>query len=555
MLRSANVASQEQMQPMQGMIYGMSEPEDSHSPRETRIAFIPPEYRTTYSPQFSQPGTPNTVRSMAGAREQAESTANMAMKPSFQGLIPDELTSREETHRLMQGEHVYNLMHANRPQAMAAMVVHSEPRLAMPAIIVRKSDGQNLTMLAQTGGEETYEASNDFAQTEPENRALVSEVGTQTEQISLSDNYSSTTVVHEEELQLNLRKYLQVISTIEHEFNESELKMQDVEEMKEKVMQYWEAAEEDSENQRIPVSEVENLIDMFRSLVSTLDKEEQKMYQNMTEQKKVKVPEFNCLMDGQEQTNDKNADGEMRQAQETEMSGEQYVNEENPSVTAELAREISPEQNQFDNMVFVNEADNNLMQNQQQQQYWPSNGVAESDIDFLSSLINDQFIEELEQIYEWVGEDGYPRDPGGPAKEDSIGDSSVLMLEPTFSRDSDKEMTEGEKSKEDESKSMTVQPVDQVTHWQEQENSVNTLTWQSQERERQMETFRAAWRRYQSAMAASLARYQSTMEQRWSDDETDDEQDHAYRHEPGYWESVDQQSSENSATASGLAGV
>ena len=191
------------------------------------------------------------------------------------------------------------MMHANRPHAMAAMVVHSEPRLAMPAIIVRKSDGQNLTMLAQTGGEETSSA-NDFAQTETENRALVSEVGTQTEQISLSDNYSSTTVLHEEELQLNLRKYLQVISTIEHEFNESELKMQDVEEMKEKVMQYWEAAEEDSEKQKIPVSEVENLIDMFRSLVSTLDKEEQKMYKNMTEQKEVKVPESNGLMDGQE---------------------------------------------------------------------------------------------------------------------------------------------------------------------------------------------------------------------------------------------------------------
>jgi hypothetical protein len=354
---------------------------------------------------------------------------------------------------------------------------------------------------------------------------------------ALSDNYSSMTVLHEEELQLNLRKYLQVISTIEHEFNESELKMQDVEEMKEKVMQYWEAAEEDSEKQKIPVSEVENLIDMFRSLVSTLDKEEQKMYQNMTEQKKVKVPEFNCLMDGQEQTNDKNADGEMRQAQESEMSAEQCVNEENSSVTAELAREITLEQNRLDNMVFVSEADNNLMQSQQQ--YWLNNGVADKEIDFLSCLINDQFIEELEQIYEWVGEDGYPRDPGGPAKEDSIGDSSVLMLEPTFSRDSDKEMTEGEKSKEDESKSMTVQPVDQVTHWQEQENSVNTLTWQSQERERQMETFRAAWRRYQSAMAASLARYRSTMEQRWSDVETDDEQDRAYRHEPGYWESVD----------------
>ena len=118
-------------------------------------------------------------------------------------------------------------------------------------------------------------------------------------------------------------------------------------------------------------------------------------------------------LDGQEQTNDNNADGEMMQAQETEMSGEQYVDEENPSVTAELAREITPEQNQFDNMVFVNEADDNLMQNQQQQQYWPSNGVAESQIDFVSTLINDRFIKEpgLEIYkYGWVGEDGYPRD-------------------------------------------------------------------------------------------------------------------------------------------------
>ena len=55
---------------------------------------------------------------------------------------------------------------------------------------------------------------------------------------------------------MNLRKYSQEILTIEHEFNESELKLlkvQDVEEMKEKVMQYWEAAEEDLEKQIIPV--------------------------------------------------------------------------------------------------------------------------------------------------------------------------------------------------------------------------------------------------------------------------------------------------------------
>ena len=88
---------------------------------------------------------------------------------------------------------------------------------------------------------------------------------------------------------------------------------------------------------------------MFRNLVSTLDKEEQKMHKKLTEQKEVKVPETNGLMDGQEQTNDKYADGEMRQAQETEMNGKQYVNEENPSVTAEWACEITPEQNQFEN--------------------------------------------------------------------------------------------------------------------------------------------------------------------------------------------------------------
>ena len=79
----------------------------------------------------------------------------------------------------------------------------------------------------------------------------------------------------------------------------------------------------------------------------------------------------------------------MRQAQETEMKDwnerKKYVNEENPSVTAELAREITPEQNQFDNIVFVSEAENNLMQSQQQ--YWLSNGVTERGINFLCLVV------------------------------------------------------------------------------------------------------------------------------------------------------------------------
>ncbi len=77
-------------------------------------------------------------------------------------------------------------------------------------------------MLTQTGVEETSEetlsVSNDLTQTEPEKRALVLEVCAQTEQISLSDNHVSTAVLHEEVLESSIGKYLQVISTIEHEF-------------------------------------------------------------------------------------------------------------------------------------------------------------------------------------------------------------------------------------------------------------------------------------------------------------------------------------------------
>ncbi len=110
-----------------------------------------------------------------------------------------------------------------------------------------------------------------------QNRALVSS----------ADNHVSTTVLHEAELESNLRKYLQMISKIEHELNESKLKMQDVEELKMKVMQYWEAAEKDWVKQKIHVMEVGNLKDMFKNLYLTLDKRERERYREMTEQKKV----------------------------------------------------------------------------------------------------------------------------------------------------------------------------------------------------------------------------------------------------------------------------
>ncbi len=93
-------------------------------------------------------------------------------------------------------------------------------------------------------------------------------------------------------------------------------------------MQYWDAAKEDWMKQKIQGKKVEKInvfIGMTRNLFSTLDKEEKNMYKEMTEQKEANVPVSNGLMDGQEQTNDKNAKGEMKQAQETETSGEQLL--------------------------------------------------------------------------------------------------------------------------------------------------------------------------------------------------------------------------------------
>ena len=72
----------------------------------------------------------------------------------------------------MQGEYLFDLIQANSKLAMGAVTM-SDHRQAMPAIIVREHEEQTLTMLAQTGGEET--TSSIFAQTESENRVPVSE--------------------------------------------------------------------------------------------------------------------------------------------------------------------------------------------------------------------------------------------------------------------------------------------------------------------------------------------------------------------------------------------
>ena len=66
----------------------------------------------------------------------------------------------------------------------------SDKRQAMQALIVREYYDPTLTMLAQTGGEET--TSSISAQTESENRVLVSEAYTQTEQMLLPETLTFT---------------------------------------------------------------------------------------------------------------------------------------------------------------------------------------------------------------------------------------------------------------------------------------------------------------------------------------------------------------------------
>ena len=90
----------------------------------------------------------------------------MATTPSFQGFLTDEQKeSRDKFRRQMQGEYLFDLIQANSKLAMGAATM-SDHRQAMPAIIVREHEEQTLTMLAQTGGEET--TSSISAQTESE---------------------------------------------------------------------------------------------------------------------------------------------------------------------------------------------------------------------------------------------------------------------------------------------------------------------------------------------------------------------------------------------------
>jgi hypothetical protein len=73
---------------MHGMIYGMGEPEDTHSPHDPRTIFTP-QYWAMHSQQYLLPGTPSTVLYIS--RDQTDSTSeNIAIKHSNQEYLTDE---------------------------------------------------------------------------------------------------------------------------------------------------------------------------------------------------------------------------------------------------------------------------------------------------------------------------------------------------------------------------------------------------------------------------------------------------------------------------------
>ncbi len=63
--------------------------------------------------------------------------------------------------------------------------------------------------------------------------------------------------------------------------------MQDIEEMKEKVVEYWVAIEMDWGKGRVSGKEMEEATDIFSKLLSILQKDQIKLYKKMTEQKEL----------------------------------------------------------------------------------------------------------------------------------------------------------------------------------------------------------------------------------------------------------------------------
>ena len=132
-----------------------------------------------------------------------------------------------------------------------------------------------------------------------------------------------------------------------------------------------------------------------------------------------------------------NAEGVMSPVQQTEtVIIEQHIYGENQSAAIEMVFNTRLDQNSYGNMAYRNTEVDELLQSLQRwpsndENIWPSDGNVESQDVYMPGLIDIDAEEELGSLVyksDMIDELGQPHIPGGPIKERTIDDSSVLMM-------------------------------------------------------------------------------------------------------------------------------
>ena len=194
----------------------------------------------------------------------------------------------------------------------------------------------------------------------------------------------------------------------------------------------------------------------------------------------------------------------MSPVQQTETVIEQHINGESQSGAIELVFNTRLDQNSYGNMAYINTEADELLQSHHRwpsdaESILPSDGDVESQDVYMQGLKDIDAEEELGSLAyksDMIDELGQPYIPGGPIKERTIYDSSVLMMQEaeeriwklrtgaliydlTWSRDSvsiSPEITGGRQSQHDEMKSVKFQSEKAcVQHRQEQTAQVHTV--------------------------------------------------------------------------------
>ena len=484
--RSANMSSSVSTQ---GMMPEMEPVINFVDPQSPRGMFSQPYQQST--------STPSTVRSVN--RESSEShAANVALT----GIGSLESPNRR-MNRAMFGDYITEaqddkMYGSLMPRsAMTAQVSQAQGHIAMTATIV-KEQTPAVTMLAQTGGN-SHDSQNFFAQTQPETSEISTQTETQIEDTSANVQQSMNFRGRFEEGQEHIGVQCDM-----HEI--------------EKLEAHDEAIE-------------------------------MEIYANVLWQELQQVADQDRLLDGQEQMEDQHTEAEMN-------SG------------------LGQNQHPSTRFVYVDDefSLNDVQQAQQEIRsvedvHWPSDDSGESQVGYIPGLMLDEAYDELGVVYksQWLGSDGYPRDPKGPMKESSINDSSELMSNlkvGTLENWSGNSYSPCEQQQVGWSMPQSFSDTEHMTGVEKKalQSRLGALmfnqTWRRDNRDieqaktggRQIEQDEPNMSEYQIEEDKVIEAYvQHRQEQtaqvhtsrKGDESNSEEDQDHNYRHGAEYWESVD----------------